>query len=407
MNVARTDCRNALQLSIVIAGGQAPNEFCIFTAGEVVTTKGDFTFDEAAAASVMSEYKAHGIDLMIDYDHASLAQLTVDPALAGKAAGWFNIEVRDGALWAVNVRWTTPAAEALARKEWRFMSPAFSVDEGRITSLLNVAITNMPATRQLAPLMAASSQKKVQTMSQDLSPKLVSSALDAVASKDAKGALGVLQQILAALLGGSAPEADPEDAAPPAGDGGADEAAEGEPPVAAAAADPAKDEKEVAASVSKMIRLSGKASFVEAVAEIEVWRASHLELETERVKLAAERSTLEGAERRKIMIELVQLGAQFPATVWADPLAEGVKTLKARWLTTPIESLRSDLAEQRAARGKQPRQVTPPAGGGTADLGLSDREIAKCKAQKIDPVVYAKKKADIAARSNAPSAQEG
>lgn len=119
-------------------------------------------FDEAAAKSVMAEYEAHGIDIPLDYDHAMLGtDRAVDPAQAGKAAGWFNLEVRDGELWAVNVRWTEPAAEALRRKEWRFMSPAFQTDEkGHILSLLNVAITNLPATRQLTPLMAASRDRR-------------------------------------------------------------------------------------------------------------------------------------------------------------------------------------------------------------------------------------------------------
>lgn len=152
--------RTTTRLSIVLTGDDPPTEFRIFTAGDVESVKGTFRFDEAAATSVMAEYQAHGIDLMVDYDHASLtADIAPDPANAGKAAGWFNLEVRDGELWAVNVRWTEAAADALRQKEWRFMSPAFSTDkEGRITSLLNVAITNLPATRNLTPLMAASAR---------------------------------------------------------------------------------------------------------------------------------------------------------------------------------------------------------------------------------------------------------
>ncbi len=146
---------NISRLSIALAGDEPPNEFRLFTAGTVDTVKGSFVFGPDEAEAVMAEYKTHGIDLMIDYDHASLG-VGVDPALSGKAAGWFNLEVRDGELWAINVRWCPPAAEALRRKEWRFMSPAFSTDGDRIVSVMNVAITNLPATRRLEPLMAAS-----------------------------------------------------------------------------------------------------------------------------------------------------------------------------------------------------------------------------------------------------------
>lgn len=144
------------RLTITLADGDPPSEFRLFTAGKVDTTKGEFLFDVAAAKSVMAAYADQGNELMIDYDHASLDGIRMDPALSGKAAGWFGLEVRDGELWATNVRWTEPAADALKRREWRYMSPAFTTKGKRILSLINVAITNIPATKRLEPLMAAS-----------------------------------------------------------------------------------------------------------------------------------------------------------------------------------------------------------------------------------------------------------
>lgn len=138
--------------------GALPTAFRIFAAGKIDTKKGVFLFDAKAAASVMAEYRLHGSELMVDYDHASLGA-GIDPALSGKAAAWFGLELRNGGeLWAVNVRWCAPAADALRRKEWRYMSPAFSTEPGsnRITALLNVALTNLPASRRLEPLVAAS-----------------------------------------------------------------------------------------------------------------------------------------------------------------------------------------------------------------------------------------------------------
>ena len=142
---------------LAISGDDPPREFRIFAAGTVETLKGTFVFDAAAADAVMADYRARGVDLMIDYDHAALDAKPLDPALSGRAAGWFSLELRNGELWATNVRWTPPADAALRAKEWRFVSPAFSRDEeNRITSLQNIAITNMPATCRIEPLIAAS-----------------------------------------------------------------------------------------------------------------------------------------------------------------------------------------------------------------------------------------------------------
>jgi hypothetical protein len=163
-------------------GDEPPTEFRVFTAGTVVTSKGRFTFDEKAAKSVMAAYHDQGNELMVDYDHASLLPLSLDPALSGRAAGWFGLELRNGELWAVNVRWTEPASEALRRKEWRYMSPAFRTDGKRIAALINVALTNIPATKRLEPLMAASAVTEEKSM--DLSTVLAALGLSADATEE-------------------------------------------------------------------------------------------------------------------------------------------------------------------------------------------------------------------------------
>ena len=361
--------RNSIRLSF--AGNEPPTEFRIFTAGEVVTTKGTFVFDETSAASVMAEYAEHGIDLMIDYDHASLAAMSIDPAQAGKAAGWFNLEVRDGELWAVNVRWTPPAAEALRAKEWRFMSPAFSTDEnGRVIDLLNVAITNLPATRQLQPLMAAS---KGNGMSLEEFMKVCKAlGLDLSMSLD---------DAMAKIKGDAAPESKPEpDAAKPAAAPDA-KASEVAPPQAPDEEDSAK----VAASLSRFLKLSGKASFVEAMAEALVWRASHLELETERQKLSSERKIVEAAERRKGCADLVVAG-RAPATVWADPECSAPKTYLS---SMPIADFRVYVADQIKAGGKGKVETPAVIVGSAEHPELTASQLALCSENKINPAEYA------------------
>lgn len=132
-----------------------PTEFRIFPRGTFSTTKGEFTFDDASAKSVLAAWRDHGIELSLDYEHAALED-SGEIAGGAPAAGWYGLEVRDGQLWAVNVRWTPRAAEYLGNREYRYISPAFTTDaKGRVTRLINVALTNLPATDDLPALVAA------------------------------------------------------------------------------------------------------------------------------------------------------------------------------------------------------------------------------------------------------------
>jgi hypothetical protein len=135
---------------------EPPREFRLFAHGVNKTSKGDFLLDEAAIASIMRFYKLEGVDMMIDLEHHSLdadARARVD---AADARGWFQLEVRNDGLWAVNVRWTPDGEQRLREKRQRYTSPAFEVDEdGRIMRILNTALVAMPATYNAPALIAA------------------------------------------------------------------------------------------------------------------------------------------------------------------------------------------------------------------------------------------------------------
>ena len=372
---------NVQRLSVVLTGDEPPTEFCLFTAGKVDTTKGEFIFDDAAAAAVMAEYVAHGIDLMIDYDHASLASVTLDPAQTGKAAGWFNLEVRGGELWAVNVRWTEPAAAALRAKEWRFMSPAFATEDGRITSVLNVAITNLPATRRLEPLMAANAITALGENAMSVEEFLkVCKALDIDMS-------GSLEDAMAKIKGESKEEEKKDEGEKPEPKPAAE-------PVAAAAPEEEKPE-EIAAALSAVASLSGKTSLVASVADIRTWHASHVAHESNLKALAAREAVLESAERRKLCVELVTLGGRAPSTVWADDTAKEPKGYLA---AMPIADLRAMHSDSVKASGKGGAPLKPPSGkaaaGGALDAhGLDARELAICAETKCLPATFAMLKA--------------
>lgn len=131
-----------------------PTEFRLFALGENETSKGTFVLDSKGLAAIMAAFADHGVDLAIDYEHQTFA--AAENGKPAPAAGWFTPEARADGLWATNVRWTDVAAEMLRRKEYRYFSPTFNVDEdNRITRLLPLALTNFPATKNLEPLIAA------------------------------------------------------------------------------------------------------------------------------------------------------------------------------------------------------------------------------------------------------------
>lgn len=131
-----------------------PTEFQIWSFGKIRTVKGTFLFDARAAKSVMSSWRDWGNRLTFDYEHGAVTG--TEPG-HGKSAGSCLLELRRDGLWAVDVRWTPRADAELSNAEWLYFSPAFLSDpkSGRILSLINIALTNVPATKGMKPLVAA------------------------------------------------------------------------------------------------------------------------------------------------------------------------------------------------------------------------------------------------------------
>jgi len=140
--------------SVPLSDGEAPpSEFLIFAKGTTKTDKGDIVFDESSMSNTLEVWRARGTDLFIDYEHKSLDPKA--PPGAGKAAAWFSIENRNGDLWATNVQWTNSAREEIASREWRYFSPAVRIDaKRRVMGVVNLGLTNLPATVHMKPLVA-------------------------------------------------------------------------------------------------------------------------------------------------------------------------------------------------------------------------------------------------------------
>jgi phage I-like protein len=119
--------------------------------------RGPYTLD---AKAVLDAFAANGADLPIDYDHQSL---TADEK-AGPVpdAGWIKeLQAREDGIWA-RVEWTPRAAELLANKEYRYLSPVFryQAKTGKVVALTGAGLTHNPNLY----LQAAASRKETVTM---------------------------------------------------------------------------------------------------------------------------------------------------------------------------------------------------------------------------------------------------
>ncbi len=143
--------------------GELPREFLIFRRGPNESTSGPAPFDAQAAASIMAHAADRkGVRYLLDLEHKSLdpaaTSLTRD---ATDACAWFDIEVRNGDLFAVRVEWTAEGAARLRAKSQRYISPAFYKDaDGRPIELVNCGLVAMPAQHGMPAL--ASRRSKVQ-----------------------------------------------------------------------------------------------------------------------------------------------------------------------------------------------------------------------------------------------------
>lgn len=108
--------------------------------------------DPASAAQVIaaSFASARGGELMIDFDHRSLA----DQKLAdSRAAGWIKAMRVDGDRVLASVEWTPEGRAALEGRSYRFISPVFQHrPDGAVVRIEGAGLVNDPALPQLRQL---------------------------------------------------------------------------------------------------------------------------------------------------------------------------------------------------------------------------------------------------------------
>ena len=104
-----------------------------------------FDDPEAVAAASLDGSDPKKKEIPIDWEHAT--EIKAPQGEPAPAAGWItHLEVRQGALWG-RVEWTERGREAVASREYRYLSPVFLHEKApgsRIVQLLSAGLTNSP-----------------------------------------------------------------------------------------------------------------------------------------------------------------------------------------------------------------------------------------------------------------------
>lgn len=346
----------ALSVSVEVASdGTLPTEFRLFAAGVNETEKGPLVFDDAAAARVMAAFAAHGVDVQIDLEHLSVAAELVsgdarnfDP----DARGWCQLELRGGELWAVGVSWTDDGAERLRSRRQRYVSPVVRFDaDRRITKIVNIALTGLPATHEAMALVASverGNMERTEVLAGS-SGKAAAVKESAIEASDSLAALGKafkgsdIDATFAAIEAAKAAVEAFSKACDALTSGAkADEPGESEGEEAPTE-DPALQMR-TGDGAAELLSVTGKATIGEALAVVSAWRDSHRQAAEDNAKMAAELAAKAELRRVELLAESIGLGYESPATAWADP--DG-RTPKAEFLSMPLEALEARVAVQR------------------------------------------------------------
>jgi len=131
-----------------------PTKVVLFPFGVIKTRKGDFRFTEESAELVKAQWERYGRDFGFDYGHSTFKKDRPDEEKI--SAGWGKLAVEPGVgLCCVDIHWTPDAARKIAKREFRYLSPAFNAlpKTGVIVAVENCALTNIPATLDPTPLL--------------------------------------------------------------------------------------------------------------------------------------------------------------------------------------------------------------------------------------------------------------
>lgn len=187
--------------------GKPPTRFRLFKYGENRSTKGTVYLTRESAKKCLSNWIDYGNDISGDYNHA-ITNPNIENA---RASFWCNLALEADGLYAVNVKYTEAAHAAIVAKEYRYYSPYFAIETDKhnrpcVVEIINIALTNTPATKNQRPLVALS---KLAQWSQDMMSQEQIDALKALFTEKGGPEEAASDFVLSAmaLLGGGMEEA--------------------------------------------------------------------------------------------------------------------------------------------------------------------------------------------------------
>ena len=125
------------------AEGALPSRLVLLESGALRGRDGRAWINDDPAG-VVASFTAGGLDVPIDIEHAT--ELKGPKGEPAPAQGWIKkLSALNGEIVA-DVEWTDHGAELIRSKAYRYISPAFlhRKDNGRVTRLLSVGLTNKP-----------------------------------------------------------------------------------------------------------------------------------------------------------------------------------------------------------------------------------------------------------------------
>jgi len=145
--------KNSLLIVPLDLQGQAPPRLRIVPAGKVELRdkREPFEVTPAAMTAMIESFNGDGVDLVIDWEHKTLT------GERAPAAAWIKgLEAAADGLYA-SVEWTSDGRADVEGGKYRYHSPVFRLDPKtrQPQRLMHAGLTNTPAIKGLAPLLAA------------------------------------------------------------------------------------------------------------------------------------------------------------------------------------------------------------------------------------------------------------
>jgi hypothetical protein len=330
-------------------GSKAPTAFRVWKAGENVTDHGKHVLTRASVEAILADQERRQNLSSIDVDHLSLSKDA--PPEARKAVGWNRWEARTDEsgnleLWACNVQWTDAVRAGFDKDppEWRYFSPAYGVNDesGEILRVMNMALTNNPATWGVTALATATRESPMTFEELMAALKALAEAGDESAKKLLAGATP------------AAPESTNEVAA------SEDEPAEETPAAAGAAMGEEPAEKPAASTISA----SALAQVVQVLAS-KVSRLERASQHTEREALIRSRPDLAPelvailANAKLTPIEVVREACKSIKRKPRNPAAEASSDVQATRGETQANGQTSALPPKEAEELRRRMGMTP------------------------------------------------